>query len=83
MRISTLIFSLLFCLVSIEVQGQSESSEEREEIQKEEFKHPQEKIEDDEKIHGFFEERELQQNQELLHEQEREIISPAEPPIED
>ena len=83
MHINRLFLSLLICLAPLTAQSQSKNSSESDEIQKEEFKHPQEKIEDDEKIHGFFEERELQEDLELRDEAEREIVSPAEPPIQD
>ncbi len=81
MHIKILFFSLIICLIPFSAQSQTENSLDLEEIQKEEFRHPQEKIEEDEKIHGFFEERELEEERDYESQEEREIVSPAEPPL--
>ena len=79
MSINILFFSLIICLTPFSAQSQNENAQDLEEIQREEFRHPQEKIEENEKIHGFFEERELEED--YRPQEEREIVSPAEPPI--
>lgn len=80
MHITRLLFSFIIGLTPFFAQSQTEDSSASEEIQREEFRHPQEKLED-ERIHGFFEERELEEEMDYKFEEEREIVSPAEPPI--